>query len=119
ISEALAAGGAALAGAEALSNGVGAFRKPRGHNAALTLLAMGAIAISLFLGVSYLAVSMNAAPSSSVSVIPEIARGRFPASSSTSFLYYAVQALTFGILILAANTSYQGFPRLAAVLAHD
>ena len=80
---------------------------------------MGAIAISLFLGVSYLAVSMNAAPSSSVSVISEIARGVFPASSSMSFLYYAVQALTFGILVLAANTSYQGFPRLAAVLARD
>ena len=67
----------------------------RASNAALTLLAMGAIAISLFLGVSYLAVSMNAAPSSSVSVISEIARGVFPASSSTSFVYYAVQALTF------------------------
>jgi len=80
---------------------------------------MGAIAISLFLGVSYLAVSMNAAPSASASVISEIARAIFPASSSTSFLYYVVQALTFGILILAANTSYQGFPRLAAVLARD
>ncbi len=119
ILQAFASGSAALTGVEAISNGVGAFRPPKGHNAALTLLAMGAIAISLFLGVSYLAVSMNAAPSSSVSVISEIARGVFPASSSTSFLYYAVQALTFGILVLAANTSYQGFPRLAAVLARD
>ena len=119
ILQAFASGSAALTGVEAISNGVGAFRTPKGHNAALTLLAMGAIAISLFLGVSYLAVSMNAAPSSSVSVISEIARGVFPASSSTSFLYYAVQALTFGILVLAANTSYQGFPRLAAVLARD
>jgi hypothetical protein len=83
------------------------------------MVAMGAIAITLFIGVSYLAVSMNAAPSSSVSVISEIARATFPASSSTSALYYAVQALTFAILILAANTSYQGFPRLAAVLARD
>ena len=80
---------------------------------------MGGIAISLFLGVSYLAVSMNAAPSASVSVVSEIARAIFPASSSASFLYYAVQALTFAILILAANTSFQGFPRLAAVLARD
>ena len=119
ILQAFASGSAALTGVEAISNGVGAFRTPKGHNAALTLLAMGAIAISLFLGVSYLAVSMNAAPSSSVSVISEIARGVFPASSSMSFLYYAVQALTFGILVLAANTSYQGFPRLAAVLARD
>src|SRR5262245_34017189 len=119
ILQAFASGSAALTGVEAISNGVGAFRRPKGRNAALTLLAMGAIAISLFLGVSYLAVSMNAAPSSSVSVISEIARGVFPSSSSTSFLYYAVQALTFGILVLAANTSYQGFPRLAAVLARD
>jgi amino acid transporter len=117
--QAFASGSAALTGVEAISNGVGAFRRPRGRNAALTLLAMGAIAITLFLGVSYLAVSMNAAPSSSVSVISEIARATFPASSSTSLLYYAIQALTFGILVLAANTSYQGFPRLAAVLAHD
>jgi amino acid transporter len=119
ILQAFASGSAALTGVEAISNGVGAFRRPKGRNAALTLIAMGAIAISLFLGVSYLAVSMNAAPSASVSVVSEIARGIFPASSSASFLYYVVQALTFAILILAANTSYQGFPRLAAVLARD
>ena len=119
VLQAFASGSAALTGVEAISNGVGAFRRPKGRNAALTLIAMGAIAIILFLGVSYLAVSMNAAPSGSVSVISEIARGVFPASSSTSFVYYAVQVLTFAILILAANTSYQGFPRLAAVLAHD
>jgi amino acid transporter len=119
ILQAFASGSAALTGVEAISNGVGAFQRPKGRNAALTLVAMGAIAITLFLGVSYLAVSMNAAPSGSVSVISEIARGIFPSSSSTSFLYYAVQALTFAILVLAANTSYQGFPRLAAVLAHD
>jgi amino acid transporter len=117
--QAFSSGSAALTGVEAISNGVGAFRRPKGKNAALTLLAMGAIAITLFIGVSYLAVAMNAAPSSSVSVISEIARATFPASSTTSFLYYAVQALTFGILILAANTSYQGFPRLGAVLARD
>ena len=119
ILQAFSSGSAALTGVEAISNGVGAFRRPRGRNAAVTLLVMGGIAISLFLGVSYLAVSMNAAPSSSVSVISEIARATFPTSSPTSFLYYAVQALTFGILILAANTSYQGFPRLGAVLARD
>ena len=119
ILQAFASGSAALTGVEAISNGVGAFRRPKGRNEALTLIAMGAIAISLFLGVSYLAVSMNAAPSASVSVVSEIARGIFPASSSTSFVYYLVQGLTFAILILAANTSYQGFPRLAAVLARD
>ena len=119
VLQAFASGSAALTGVEAISNGVGAFKRPKGRNAALTLVTMGAIAITLFLGVSYLAVSMNAAPSANVSVVSEIARAIFPSSSSTSFLYYAVQALTFAILVLAANTSYQGFPRMAAVLARD
>ena len=117
--QALASGAAALTGVEAISNGVSAFRAPAGKNAAKTLVAMGVIAISLFIGVSYLAVHMHARPSGSVSLISEIARATFPSSSVTSPMYLAVQALTFGILVLAANTSYQGFPRLAAVLARD
>ena len=56
VLRAFASGAAALTGVEAISNGVGAFQPPQGRNAARTLLAMGAIAISLFLGVSYLAV---------------------------------------------------------------
>jgi hypothetical protein len=116
---AFASGAAALTGVESISNGVGAFRPPQGRNAAKTLLAMGGMAITLFLGVSYLAVHMHARPSNTVSVVSEIARAAFPASSATSVLYYVVQALTFAILILAANTSYQGFPRLSAILARD
>ncbi|MGZ4303149.1 MAG: APC family permease [Gaiellaceae bacterium] len=119
ILRAFASGAAALTGVESVSNGVSAFRPPRGKNAAQTLLLMGAIAISLFLGVSYLAAHMHAFPSRSASVLSEIARATFPAGSSASAMFYVVQALTCGILILAANTSYQGFPRLAAVLAHD
>src|SRR6476661_3065051 len=117
--QAFASGAAALTGVEAISNGVNAFRAPAGKNAARTLLAMGLIAITLFIGVSWLAVHMHAHPSASVSVVSEIARATFPAGSVTSPMYYAVQAFTFGILVLAANTSYQGFPRLAAVLARD
>src|SRR6266508_1793245 len=116
---AFASGAVALTGVEAISNGVGAFRPPKGKNAATTLGVLGVISITLFLGVSYLTVRMHARPSESVSLVSEIARATFPASSPSSALYYAVQALTFAILILAANTSYQGFPRLAAVLAHD
>src|SRR5689334_5624112 len=116
---AFASGAAALTGVESISNGVSAFRRPAGRNAARTLLLMGGIAISLFIGVSYLAVHMHARPSSSVSVVSEIARATFPSSSWSSFMYFAVQGLTFAILVLAANTSYQGFPRLAAVLARD
>jgi len=119
VLRAFASGAAALTGVEAISNGVSAFRPPPGKNAARTLLIMGAIAITLFIGVSYLAVHMHARPSESVSVLSEIARAVFPSSSWTSFMYYAVQGLTFAILVLAANTSYQGFPRLGAVLARD
>lgn len=119
VLRAFASGAAALTGVESISNGVGAFKPPQGRNAATTLLIMGGMAISLFLGVSYLAVQMHALPSSSVSVVSEIARATFPAGSPGSFLYYLVQGLTFAILVLAANTSYQGFPRLSAILARD
>jgi amino acid transporter len=116
---AFASGAAALTGVESISNGVNAFRRPAGKNAAQTLLIMGAIAVTLFIGVSYLAVHMNARPSSTVSVVSEIARATFPSTSWSSFMYFAIQGLTFAILVLAANTSYQGFPRLGAVLARD
>jgi amino acid transporter len=116
---AFSSGAAALTGVESISNGVNAFRPPQGRNAAKTLLWMGAMAISLFIGVSWLAVHVHASPSNSVSVVSEIARAVFPAGSGGAFMYYAVQGLTFAVLILAANTSYQGFPRLSAVLARD
>jgi len=116
---AFASGASALTGVEAISNGVSAFRPPKGRNAAATLTILGVIAIVLFLGVSYLTVRMHARPSETVSLISELARASFPAGSQASFMYYAVQVLTFAILVLAANTSYQGFPRLAAVLAQD
>jgi amino acid transporter len=116
---AFASGAVALTGVEAISNGVSAFRPPKGRNAATTLAILGVISITLFMGVSYLAVAMDARPSESVSLVSEIARATFPTSSASSPMYYVVQATTFGILVLAANTSYQGFPRLAAVLAQD
>jgi amino acid transporter len=116
---AFASGAVALTGVEAISNGVGAFRPPKGRNAAATLGVLGVIAITLFIGVSYLTMKMHASPSNSVSLVSEIARATFPAGSTTSGLFWAVQVLTFAILVLAANTSYQGFPRLAAVLARD
>jgi amino acid transporter len=117
--KAFASGSAALTGVESISNGVTAFRHPQAKNATQTLLLMAGAAVTLFLGVSYLAVKMDALPSGSASVLSQIARATFPAGSSGSALYYLVQAFTLGILVLAANTSYQGFPRLAALLARD
>src|SRR5262249_4086493 len=79
VLKAFASGSAALTGVESISNGVTAFKKPQAQNAARTLVAMAAIAITLFIGVSYLAVKMHARPSSTDSVLSQIARGVFPA----------------------------------------
>jgi amino acid transporter len=116
---AFSSGSTALTGVEAIANGVNAFRRPHGKNAAATLSILGTIAIALFLGVSYLAVREHALPSQTASVVSQIARATFPAGSAASFMYYAVQGTTLLILVLAANTSFQGFPRLAALLARD
>jgi amino acid transporter len=119
VLKAFSSGASALTGVEAIANGVNAFRRPQSVNAARTLAALGTIAISLFLGVSWLAVHMHARPSSTDSVLSQIARAAFPAGGTTSFGYWVVQIFTFAILVLAANTSFQGFPRLAALLARD
>ena len=121
VLRAFASGSTALTGVEAIANGVNAFRRPSGRNAATTLAVLGAIAIAMFVGVSWLAVHMHARPTATgtPSVVSEIARGVFPGGSSLGFMYWAVQILTLAVLVLAANTSYQGFPRLAALLAHD
>ena len=119
VLRAFSSGSTALTGVEAIANGVNAFRRPHGKNAATTLAILGAIAITLFLGVSYLAVHEHARPSQTASVVSQIARATFPSGSAAGFMYYAVQATTLLILVLAANTSFQGFPRLAALLARD
>ena len=121
VLRAFASGSTALTGVEAIANGVNAFRRPHGRNAATTLLVLGAIATAMFIGVSWLAVHVHARPTTTgtPSVLSEIARAVFPSSSALGFMYWAVQALTLAVLVLAANTSYQGFPRLAALLARD
>src|SRR6185437_8175958 len=110
-----------VAGVEAIANGVNAFRKPHGKNAAATLGILGVISIAMFVGVSWLAVHMHARPTATgtPSVLSELARGVFPAGHWSAFMYWVVQILTLLILVLAANTSFQGFPRLAALLARD
>ena len=119
VLKAFASGSVALTGTESISNGVTAFKHPQSQNAARTLLTMVTIAVTLFLGVSWLAVKMHALPSSTDSVLSQIGRAVFPEHSSGSIVYYLLQAFTLAILVLAANTSYQGFPRLAALLARD
>jgi amino acid transporter len=116
ILHAFSSGTSALTGTEAISNGITAFKEPRSHNAAVTLLLMAAILGSLFLAISFLAVQTHALPSEYETVISQLARttlgGRGP-------LYLGVIASTMLILVLAANTSFAGFPRLSAILATD
>ena len=83
VLRAFASGSTALTGVEAIANGVNAFRRPHGVNAAKTLLILGVIAIAMFVGVSWLAVHMHARPTTTgtPSVLSEIARGVFPSSS--------------------------------------
>jgi amino acid transporter len=119
VLKAFASGASALTGVEAIANGVNAFRRPQAKNAARTLGVLGVIAITMFLGVSYLAVETHARPSGTDSVVSQVARAVFPAGTSMSWFYWVVQITTFAVLILAANTSFQGFPRLSALLARD
>ncbi len=116
---AFASGSAALTGVEAISNGVSAFRHPQAKNAAKTLFVLAVIAITFFMGVSWLTVRMHARPSETASVVSQLARATFPTGTAFGFMFWVVQITTFAILILAANTSFQGFPRLGALLARD
>lgn len=115
VLRAFSSGSTALTGVEAISNAITAFRRPQSKNAAKTLVMMAIIAITLFQGISYLALQTGALPSHEQSVLSQIADAVF----GGGFGFYAVQVTTAGILILAANTAYQGFPRLSAILARD
>jgi amino acid transporter len=119
ILRAFSSGSTALTGVEAISNGVQAFRRPQSRNAASTLAMMGFMTVTMFIGITVLSVLLQvrvneeiAASRSVLSQIGETVFGR-------TLPFYILQALTAGILILAANTSYQDFPRLSAILARD
>jgi amino acid transporter len=113
---AFSSGTTALTGVEAISNGIPAFKEPRSRNAGITLLWMSAILASLFLAISYLAVPIGAVPSEVETVISQLARTAFGGRGA---LYLAAIGATTLILVMAANTAYAGFPRLAALQAQD
>jgi hypothetical protein len=106
----------AMTGVEAVSNGVPAFRPPEAKNAAATMLTMAVLAITMFVGITLLAHWYHVLPSEQETVISQLARGVF---GGRALPYYAVQAATMLILVLAANTAYADFPRLASILARD
>jgi amino acid transporter len=113
---AFANGCTAMTGVEAVSNGVPAFQPPESKNAAATMLTMAAMSIVMFLGITLLAQAYHVLPSEQETVVSQLARGVF---GDRGVPYYAVQAATMLILVLAANTAYADFPRLASILARD
>ncbi|WP_354644829.1 APC family permease [Kitasatospora camelliae] len=128
---AFASGCTALTGVEAISNGVPAFRAPKSKNAATTMSAMGLTAVVMFVGVTVLAMTSNVhyvddacqltglpgdcATYTQQTVIAQLASTFL--GGSDSILFYFIQAVTALVLILAANTAFNGFPLLASILA--
>ena len=106
----------AMTGVEAVSNGVPAFRPPESRNAAATLVTMAALAITMFMGITLLAHAYGVVPNNAETVVSQIARATFGGRGT---LYFAVQIATMLILVLAANTAYADFPRLASIVARD
>ncbi|MEX1045917.1 MAG: APC family permease [Actinomycetota bacterium] len=119
ILHAFASGGAAVTGVEAISDGVPAFRPPAWKNARATLMWMGCLLGTMFLGLSFLAFRLHAVPAEGRTVISEIGRAVFGGGSAGFALFLTLQIATTLILILAANTSFADFPRLANFQAGD
>jgi amino acid transporter len=115
ILRAFAVGSAVMTGTEAISNGIPAFKPPEPKNAANTLVIMATILGTMFLGLSLLITGGGIIPSEDETVISLLAHAVF----GDGPLYYLVQASAVLILVLAANTAYADFPRLASLLARD
>ena len=126
-----ASGCSALTGVEAIANGVPAFKRPKVKNAQRTLVLMGGIAITLFVGLTALALFSKVhyaenpcdligweecATSPQRSLIAQIASATF---GNNSIMFFVLQAATAAVLLLAANTAFNGFPLLGSVLAKD
>ena len=114
---AFSSGAVALSGVEAVSNGVPAFKKPESKNASVTLVWMGAILGSGFIGISVLAsrlkpLRVDQDPTGIAMMAEHVFGGK-------GVLFWAMQISTFAVLILAANTAYADFPRLSSIIARD
>jgi amino acid transporter len=107
----------ALTGTEAISNGIPAFKQPEARNAATTLTWMAALLATMFIGTSIMAYLYQVHPTENETVISQFARVIF--TGPMAWFYYIIQGTTALILVLAANTSFADFPRLASLLARD
>jgi amino acid transporter len=115
VLRAFSSGCAALTGIEAMANGVPSFKPPESKNAATTLVWMAAILTAFFLGLTALAHLFQIVPVEQPTVVSQVARASFGQTPP----YYVLQAATMLILLMATNSSFAGFPRLASVMAHD
>jgi amino acid transporter len=126
---AFSSGCTALTGVEAISNGVPAFRKPKSKNAATTLALLGAVSVAMFAGITALALKSHVHAAAAAgdlagvpaghtprTVIAQVGRAVFGGSSP---FFYVLQLVTALILVLAANTAFNGFPVLASILSRD
>lgn len=121
LMKAFASGGAAVTGVEAISNGVPAFREPAWRNARQTLVMMGSGLAVMFLGLSLLASKVKVLPfeDGTPTVLAQIGTAVFGNGALGGALTYSLQAATMLILVLAANTGFADFPRLASIQAGD
>ncbi len=114
VLHAFSSGAVAMTGTEAISNGVPSFKAPESRNAARTLTLMAICLGTFFLGITFLATHMHLVPGTET-IISQTALAVF----GPNVAYYVFQIATMGILVVAANTAFSGFPRLASVLAFD
>jgi len=116
VLRAFSAGAVAMSGTEAISNAVPVFKPPESRNAANTLTIMASLLAIFFLGITFMATKMQLAPVlGGETIISQVALAVF----GNNLFYYLFQFATVGILVVAANTAFNGFPRLTSVLARD
>jgi amino acid transporter len=118
VLRAFASGSVGLTGSEAVANGVPSFRRPETTNAIKTLVLMGTIFATIFLAITWLSTTIGIQPDIKEQETVNSMMTRAIVGAGTPF-YYIVQITTAVILLLAANTGFTGFPRLASVLAND
>ncbi|NOL47655.1 amino acid permease family protein [Synechococcus sp. MIT S9220] len=116
VLRAFSSGCSAMTGIEAIANGVQVFKEPAPVNARKTLLVMSVLLSVMFLAVSTMGFMYGVAPNPDITVLAQIGQRVF---GDGSVLYWTLQISTLLILVLAANTAFSGFPRLAAMLAED
>lgn len=114
--QAFASGCTVTSGIESIAGGVPSFRRPKIKNSQVTLCCVICVLLVMFLGVTYLTHKFNIVHSNTETVLSQISK---IVGGGTGVFYYLVQVMTTVILIMAANTSFSGFPRLASVLANE